>query len=114
MKTHEMNLYEGPYSRIKSGIKTVEYRLNDEKRQTVAIGDTITFYKLPEKNESIKTIVTDLKYYDTLLEMYTDTFDLYHKDMYDTPEDVVKATTYYTEEEVKKYGCVAIFFEKEE
>lgn len=107
-----MNLYEGPYSRIKSGIKTIEYRLNDEKRQTVAVGDIITFYKLPEKKESIKTTVTDLKYYDTLLEMYTDTFDLYLKDIYDTPEDVVEATTYYTEEEVKKYGCVAIYFKK--
>ena len=30
---HEMKLNNGPFERIKNGTKTIELRLNDEKRQ---------------------------------------------------------------------------------
>jgi len=99
---------------IDNGIKTIEYRLNDEKRQTVKIGDTITFYKRPSEEQSIEAIVTDLKYYPDLLSMYTATFDRDFKDRYKTPQDAVEDTPYYTDKEVKKYGCVAIYFNKKE
>lgn len=112
MKNHEMRLHEGPFNRIASGIKTVEYRLNDEKRREIQVGDTITFYKRPEETETIVVKVTELKHYDNLLDMYTDSFELYLKDMYATPQDAVDDTPYYTDEEVEKYGCLAIHFEK--
>jgi ASC-1-like (ASCH) protein len=57
-------------------------------------------------------LVTDLKYYKDLLLMYTATFNKDFKNKYATPQDVVNATPYYTDEEVKKYGCVAINFKK--
>ena len=38
-----MKLYESPFEKIKSGRKTIELRLYDEKRQKVEEGDTITF-----------------------------------------------------------------------
>lgn len=109
---HEMRLHEGPFNRINSGIKTVEYRLNDEKRRQIKVNDTITFYKRPEEVKTIKVKVVELRYYNTLLDMYTDTFEGYLNNMYKSPQAVVDDTPYYTEEEVKKYGCVAIFFEK--
>lgn len=112
MKNHDMRLHEEPFNMIKAGIKDIEYCLNDEKRKEIKIGDTITFYKRPEEKEIIKVVVTDLKYYKNLLEMYTATFDNFLKDMYKSPEEVVKDTPYYTDEEVLKYGCVAIYFDK--
>ena len=38
---HKMKLNENPFERIKNGTKTVEFRLYDEKRQQVKIGDKI-------------------------------------------------------------------------
>ena len=44
---HEMKLNENPFERMKNGTKTIEFRLNDEKRKKIKIGDKITFSKLP-------------------------------------------------------------------
>ena len=54
---HEMRLLPKPFELICSGVKTVEIRLNDEKRKKIQVGDTITFRKLPEEEESIVTEV---------------------------------------------------------
>lgn len=112
MKNHEMRLHEGPFNMIANDVKDIEYRLNDEKRKEIQIGDTITFYKRPLLKDTIKVLVTDLKYYKTLLEMYSATFERDFKDRYNSPQDVVDDTPYYTNEEVEKYGCVAIYFKK--
>jgi ASC-1-like (ASCH) protein len=40
---HEMKLNVEPFNKIKSGKKTIELRLNDEKRQLVKIKDLIEF-----------------------------------------------------------------------
>lgn len=109
---YEMRLHEEPFNLIKNNIKRVEYRLNDEKRKNIKVGDIITFYKRPLEDELIKVKVSDLKYYDTLEDMYKDTFDLYLKDYYKTVLEAVKDTPYYSQSDIKKYGCVAIFFEK--
>ena len=57
---HKMKLQEDPFERIKSGTKTVEFRLYDEKRQTIQIGDEIEFSKLPELQEKLLVKVIDL------------------------------------------------------
>lgn len=40
---HEMKLLEDPFEQIKSGAKTVEIRLFDEKRKVLRVGDIIEF-----------------------------------------------------------------------
>lgn len=50
---HKMGLYEGPFNSIKLGKKTVEVRLNDQKRRNLRKGDNIEFSKLPEKKEKL-------------------------------------------------------------
>ena len=44
--------------------------------------------------------------------MYSATFEKDFKDRYDSPQAVVDDTPYYKNEEVEKYGCVAIYFKK--
>ncbi len=107
-----MRLNEEPFNLIKNDIKKVEYRLNDEKRKNIQIGDTITFYKRPLENESINVEVTDIKHYKSLYDMYLDTFNLYLKDIYQNVNEAVAATPYYTEEDINKYGCLALFIKK--
>ena len=108
----ELHLHEEPFKKIKNGLKDIEYRVNDEKRQKIKIGDIITFYKRPLEEEVINVIVTDLQYYPDLLSMYSATFEKDFRNIYKTPQDVVDDTPYYTKEEIEKYGCVAIYFKK--
>ena len=41
--TQKMNLNPEPFEMIFSGQKTIELRLNDEKRQMIKVGDMIEF-----------------------------------------------------------------------
>lgn len=49
---HKMRLYDQPFQLMLAGTKTVEIRLNDEKRQAVQNGDIIVFTNL-EKCRSV-------------------------------------------------------------
>ena len=40
---HYMNLNPEPFEMIRSGEKTIELRLNDEKRKAIGVGDTKVF-----------------------------------------------------------------------
>ena len=93
----------------------IEYRLNDEKRQEIKVGDTITFTSISEEERKIDVKVTKLKYYPDLLSMYQDNFDKdpYLQDAYETPEEAAMDNSYYTQEDIESYGLVAIYYEKQ-
>ena len=57
---HKMKLNESPFERIKNGTKTIEFRLYDEKRQKIKIGDKIEFSKVPDMQEKLVVDVIDL------------------------------------------------------
>ena len=57
---HKMKLNESPFERIKNGTKTIEFRLYDEKRQKIKVGDKIEFSKLPDLDEKILVEVLDI------------------------------------------------------
>ena len=44
--THEMKLRREPFDMIKSGAKTYELRLYDQKRALIKVGDTIVFTEM--------------------------------------------------------------------
>ena len=48
---HKMNLNPEPFERILSGRKTIELRLNDEKRRLIKVGDKIEFIQTEETNQ---------------------------------------------------------------
>ena len=80
---HEMKLNESPFERIKNGTKTIEFRLYDEKRKKVKIGDKIEFSKLPDLQEKILVDVLDI-YRDETFEnlfnkIYTDEEEIERK-----------------------------------
>ena len=56
-KEHTLNLNPIYFDLIKSGEKTLEGRLNDDKRKLFEVGDKITFFKEPERVETIKAII---------------------------------------------------------
>ena len=57
---HKMKLNESPFERIKNGTKTIEFRLYDEKRQKIEIGDKIEFSKVSDMQEKLVVDVIDL------------------------------------------------------
>lgn len=57
---HEMKLNPAPYAAIKTGKKNIELRLNDEKRQQVKVGDTITFSNIAIPDLKLYTRVNAL------------------------------------------------------
>lgn len=90
-----MRLDEGPFERIKRGEKKIEFRVNDEKRRLVKVGDEIVFSKRPELKEKIHVKVTALEHFDS--------FDALLK-KYPEQKGIEKR---YTPEEEKRGGVVA-------
>ena len=106
---HFYTLKPKPYNAMEEGYKTIEMRLNDEKRRLLSIGDFIIFTHTEDKNKSLLTIIKDLKQYPNFKKLYEDTpnkLDLgyledetpHYEDMYD----------YYSKERIDKYHVLAI------
>ncbi len=70
--TYSLKLNESPFSRIKSGQKTIELRLFDDKRKQIRLGDFIEFRLQPELEETIKTQVTGLLNYPMFSDLVND------------------------------------------
>ena len=101
---HKMKLQKDPFERIKNGTKTIEFRLFDEKRQQIKVGDQIEFSKLPNLQE--KLLVNVVKLYRE------DTFEKLFRKLY-SDEDEIKEKTdsmykYYSPEQEKEYGVLGI------
>lgn len=108
---HEMRLNNEPFNKIKEGTKTVELRLLDEKRKALRVGDKIIFTNRAN-NEKIDVLVTNLFKADSfapIYEKYSKVAMGYNEEDDAKPEDMEE---YYSKEEIKKYGCIAIEIEK--
>ena len=106
---HYMNLVPSAFIKIADGSKTIELRLNDEKRQQINVGDTIVF-----RCTSIKGIIGAQV---VKLHKFSDFEELYNalpleKCGYTVVElDTAHYTDmeqYYTKEQIKKYGALGI------
>ena len=106
---HGMNLNVAPFEKIKSGEKTIELRLWDEKRQKINPGDTIVFTNTATGETLTKTVVK-LHRFDNFEELYR---SLPLLQCGYTEEDVSKAKAsdmeqYYSAEQQRAYGVVGI------
>lgn len=67
---HEMDINPSPFSKIASGKKTFELRLNDKKWQTVHIGDEIEFINTENIEKKLLTKVLSIHKYPSFEELY--------------------------------------------
>ena len=110
MNEHVMNLTPAPMQEIRTGNKTIELRLNDEKRKQISVGDTIKFINTEDSNDTLRVKVVDLFLFSSFAELY-DNLPLlncgYNEDNINTasPEDM---EMYYSREKQNKYGVVGI------
>jgi len=108
MMLHQMKLKSSPFEKIKNGSKTIELRLNDEKRQKIKIDDFIEFSCLENPDDRIQTRVTALHRFDTFAELYATLPKEklgYTASETPAPEHM---NEYYSCEEQKKYGVLGI------
>ena len=108
---HDMKLNNGPFKNIKNGTKTIELRLNDEKRQLLKIKDLIEFTNR-ETLEQMLVEIKNLYHYPSFEELYKH-FDKvamgYKEDEAANPKDMEE---YYPKEEQEKYGVLGIEIKK--
>lgn len=69
MNVHQMNLYKESFDKIKNKTKTIELRLNDNKRKNIKKGDILIF-KEPETNQTIITFVKEIFKFKSFQELY--------------------------------------------
>lgn len=108
---YKMRLQNIPYEKIKNGTKTIELRVNDEKRKLLKVGDTIEFENRSNL-EKQKVVVEELEVYPDFSELYKH----YSKEEMGylaneraNPKDMEE---FYSKEEQERCGVVAIRIKK--
>lgn len=106
---HDMKLNPEPFEMIKSGMKTIELRLFDEKRQRIKVGDRIIFTQTVT-GEKLSIKVEKLHRFDSFDELYKSLPLLKCGYTEQTVTDARPSDMeeYYSAEEQKKYGVVGI------
>ena len=104
---HYMNLDSAPFRAIESGEKTIELRLNDEKRRALKVGDEIEFSCAGVGYTLIAT-VKELHRFNDFKELFAALSLDNGREKEADPDDMLK---YYTEENIKKYGALGLQLE---
>ncbi len=107
---HDMHLAPQPFGMIRSGRKTIELRLLDEKRKIIQVGDEIEFTNLKDRRQRCTVEVVALHPFASFQELYQHLPLL--KCGY-TEEDIGTASPsdmdqYYSPEAQARYGVVGI------
>ncbi|MGM9859063.1 MAG: ASCH domain-containing protein [Bacilli bacterium] len=107
MRTFEMKLWNDSFISIKKRFKTIEMRLNDEKRKLINIGDVIEFINT-STNEVLKAKVINIYKYKDFYELYANHNKIsigYEEHEIADPKDMLQ---YYKQEDINKYGVLGI------
>lgn len=105
--TYSMKLDNDSFVAMKYGYKTIEMRLNDEKRSLIQKGDYIEFTNTSTDEKMMAKVksINAYKSFDELYSHYDKILLGYAKDECASPDDMLK---YYDEEKIRKYGVIAI------
>ncbi len=104
---HQMNLRHEPFEKILRKTKTIEMRLNDEKRALIKAGDVIEFTDV-SNGRKLRCSVLDLFRYANFEELYLrhdKTAIGYGQSEDAKPSDML---AYYSEADIERYGVVGI------
>ncbi len=108
---HTMKVQTKYYQLLKSGIKTIELRLFDEKRQQIKVGDQIAFSDLSNLNDTFVAQVLALhraSSFDELCKIIQPA-----QAGFSTKKELMDCLQkFYTPENQQKYGVVGIEIKK--
>ncbi|MBR4727608.1 MAG: DUF3850 domain-containing protein, partial [Clostridia bacterium] len=69
-RLHCMHLVPAPFEKIERGEKTIEIRLNDEKRRQIRVGDAIRFEEIGGWEDVLYVEVTALHAFDSFAALF--------------------------------------------
>ncbi len=103
-----MRLHPRPFEKISSGSKTIEIRLNDEKRQGLRVGDKIEFVSRANPENVLRAEIKDLVVFPSFKELCY----AYPPIEYGSsdPEEYRGMYEHYSTGDETRYGAVAIKF----
>lgn len=107
--THYMKLWRDAFYSIADGSKTIELRLNDEKRQQISVDDTIVFNCIKNKDIITAKVKALHKFAD-----FKALYAVLPLDKCGYTADELKTAhytdmqQYYSEEQIAKYGALGI------
>ena len=110
---YKMKLHNEPFLAVKSNSKTIEMRLNDEKRKNIKKGDKIEFTNT-STNSVYYVEVEDVYKYQRFDELYQNHNKVqlgYKENEIASPADML---LYYSKEDITKYGVLAIKIKPDE
>lgn len=106
---HEMRLADEPFQMILTGKKTVEVRLNGEKRREISMGYIIIFYRRSHISAMCAVTVVGLRGYNIFVQLFSTErlADTVCADM--TAEQAAQSMyKYYTPEQEEEDGVLVI------
>lgn len=108
---YNIKLNNEPFNLIKNGTKTIELRLNDEKRKLLNIGDEIEFTNR-DTNEKLSVDIINLYKYPSFKELYKHFNKIELGYAADEPANSKDMEAYYSKEDQDKYGTLGIEIRK--
>ncbi|WP_181349290.1 ASCH domain-containing protein [Thalassobacillus sp. CUG 92003] len=103
---HFMRLHDEPFREIRSGEKSYEIRLNDQKRKRLRKGDQIEFTKTAPYIETLMVEVLDLIPYPNFKTLYSDLGMVSNEQSLESLLNDTYKT--YTNNDEKQWGALAI------
>ena len=104
---YNMKLQHAPFLLIKSGQKTIEMRLYDDKRKLLKVGDMVEFTDIITQ-ETLVCEVINLYIYATFDELYQNHDKISIGYMENEVADAKDMLAYHAQEEIAKHGVVGI------
>lgn len=104
---HQMRLYREPFEKIANGAKTVELRLNDEKRRKVQVGDFIEFSMTDEPARKLQVRVTALHPFGSFAELFA---SVPREQCGFAPDEVPDMDAFYSPAQQTENGVLGIEF----
>lgn len=102
----EMHLHDEPFKLVASGVKTIEARLYDGKRQTFKSGDVLKIYNRAT-GATIQALIVELMIAPNFSELIAgnEIADF----GYNSVDDFLKILSpFYSDEDVRRFGVVGI------
>lgn len=108
---HKLNVKEKYYNMLKSGVKTIELRLFDEKRQQIKVGDDIEFSNNSATDDKFTAKVIKLHRADNFVELCKN-IDCRNAGFATEGELINVLEEFYSPDRQQKFGVVGIEIKK--
>lgn len=107
---HHMHLNKQAFELIKTGIKTIEVRIYDEKRKCLKVGDKIVFENRENSSETLTAKVISLLHFKSFEKLFKNVSakEIGFNGNESEKEMINCYYNYYSEEEEAKFGVIAI------